>query len=354
MYKRFEPIRNTKNTYVHSVKKLFFNKLNKRLSDGFTIVELLIVIVIIAILATIIIIAYNGIQQRATVASLQSDLTNASTQLKLFQVDNTSYPLTIDCTQPDSLTNKCLKIGSGSTYQYIANNTIPQTFCLAETKNNQSYNISQNGLVLASVCPILSLDATNIDSYPGSGTTWVDLSGLRNDGTLVAGVGYSSANGGALTFDGVGSYVSSATAQNYLDTVIIFEPDFSYNTVSGIVELISNGTTTDESLRFHNANGVGPWTISSVGNSNDWSYPAPSNYSVNGTNVTNLLAGWNILSGYRTNQTSFPSNFSYYLGTGYPGRYFKGKIAVVLMYNVQLSSSDRQQIFNTYRSRYGI
>ena len=40
---------------------------------GFTIVELLIVIVIIGILAAITIVAYNGIQQRAQAATVQSD-----------------------------------------------------------------------------------------------------------------------------------------------------------------------------------------------------------------------------------------------------------------------------------------
>jgi hypothetical protein len=50
-----------------------------------------------------------------------------------------------------------------------------------------SYNprIVTDGLVLA-------LDAGNPKSYPGSGTTWTDLSGNGNNGTLVNGVGYNS------------------------------------------------------------------------------------------------------------------------------------------------------------------
>ena len=58
-----------------------------------------------------------------------------------------------------------------------------------------------NGLVLA-------LDAANPKSYPGSGTTWTDLSGNGNNGTLVNGVGYSGDNLGSLSFDGVNDYVS--------------------------------------------------------------------------------------------------------------------------------------------------
>jgi hypothetical protein len=49
---------------------------------------------------------------------------------------------------------------------------------------------------------VLYLDATNPKSYPGSGTTWKDLSGNGNNGTLVNGVGYTDANKGSLVFDG--------------------------------------------------------------------------------------------------------------------------------------------------------
>jgi len=50
---------------------------------------------------------------------------------------------------------------------------------------------------------VLCLDAGNPKSYPGSGTTWTDLSGNSNNGTLVNGVGYNGSNLGSLSFDGV-------------------------------------------------------------------------------------------------------------------------------------------------------
>jgi hypothetical protein len=53
---------------------------------------------------------------------------------------------------------------------------------------------------------VLCLDAANPKSYPGSGTTWTDLSGFGNNGTLINGVGYSSDNLGSLSFDGVNDY----------------------------------------------------------------------------------------------------------------------------------------------------
>jgi len=62
-------------------------------NSGFTIVELLVVIVVIGILAAISIVAYNGIQERAIVAVIQSDLRGASTQLEIIKTDNNGqYP----------------------------------------------------------------------------------------------------------------------------------------------------------------------------------------------------------------------------------------------------------------------
>lgn len=61
-------------------------------SSGFTIVELLIVIVIIAILAAISVVLYNGIQARAVKTALQSDLRNAATKVALSKAEKGSYP----------------------------------------------------------------------------------------------------------------------------------------------------------------------------------------------------------------------------------------------------------------------
>ena len=55
----------------------------KNQQKGFTIVELLIVVVVIGILAAIVIVAYNGIQNQARVASQTSDLNGALKQIEL-------------------------------------------------------------------------------------------------------------------------------------------------------------------------------------------------------------------------------------------------------------------------------
>jgi hypothetical protein len=50
---------------------------------------------------------------------------------------------------------------------------------------------------------VLSLDAGNIASYPGTGTTWYDLSGSNNNGTLVNTPVYNSANPGSFAFNNI-------------------------------------------------------------------------------------------------------------------------------------------------------
>jgi len=55
-------------------------------------------------------------------------------------------------------------------------------------------NVVTNGLVLC-------LDAANSKSYPGSGTTWNDLSGNGNTGTLTNGPTFDTDGGGSIVFD---------------------------------------------------------------------------------------------------------------------------------------------------------
>ena len=66
---------------------------NKKLS-GFTIVELLIVVVVIAILAAISVLAYTGIQDRAIASTVKSDLSNFAKRMEIVRVDSADelYP----------------------------------------------------------------------------------------------------------------------------------------------------------------------------------------------------------------------------------------------------------------------
>ena len=63
-----------------------------RTQKGFTIVELLIVIVVIAILAAISIVAYTGIQQKARDTQRKSDISSITKALELYYIDKGYYP----------------------------------------------------------------------------------------------------------------------------------------------------------------------------------------------------------------------------------------------------------------------
>lgn len=136
------------------------NNKPKTKTSGFTIVELLVVIVVIGILAAITIVSYSGITTRAKIASLQSDLSNSSKQLRMFNVDKGYYPSTVstDCAlSPTSSTNLCLKVSPGNDYTTTAyENLSPQTFTLTATNGNLTYYITENSGPLAKVifsCP---------------------------------------------------------------------------------------------------------------------------------------------------------------------------------------------------------
>lgn len=61
-------------------------------SNGFTIVELLVVIIVISILASIVIVVYNNAQGRARDATRKADVLNIAKALELYYDDNGSYP----------------------------------------------------------------------------------------------------------------------------------------------------------------------------------------------------------------------------------------------------------------------
>ena len=159
---------------------------------AFTIVELLVVIVIIGILAAITIVSYTGITQRANITSLTSDLTNASTQLKLDMINNGSYPDTL------SLANngKGIPASTGTTYFYsVNNNDTPQSFCITAIRNSISYQIRNNDKPVPGNC---------LDSY--GVTAWYKMDGNTND---------SSDNNNNGVFSGTPQIVSGKIGQAY-------------------------------------------------------------------------------------------------------------------------------------------
>ncbi len=98
---------------------------------GFTVVELLFVIVIIAVLAAITIVAYNGVQQRAQTAAISASLNQAMKKVELYQSTNyNAYPPTLAAADISD---------ANVTYQYTASST---GYCITGTKGGTSLFIS--------------------------------------------------------------------------------------------------------------------------------------------------------------------------------------------------------------------
>ena len=116
-----------------------------------------------------------------------------------------------------------------------------------------SPSIVMNGLILC-------LDAANPKSYPGTGTTWYDLSGNGAHGTVNGTVSFVSGDSQSYFNFAIASdsnYISSTASQNYVDMTIAFQPDFTRVSSANLAGLIADSTPaalTDDSLRFHSKN----------------------------------------------------------------------------------------------------
>ncbi len=75
--------------------------LKKSSQKGFTIVELLIVIVVIGILAALVLNTFSGVQKRARDTQRQTDVNAIATQLEVYYNDNGTYPLATGITVPN-------------------------------------------------------------------------------------------------------------------------------------------------------------------------------------------------------------------------------------------------------------
>ena len=218
---------------------------------------------------------------------------------------------------------------------------------------------------------VLCLDAANTKSYPGSGTTWTDLSGNGNTGTLTNGPTYSSSNGGSLVFDGTNDYVNlTKTSQLNFGT-----NDFTIQTFCNLTS-----KTTNYPCIFGNYSSYSAGAIY-VGFDHD---AAPTKYTiwVNGqgsptlTSSTNVIYGsWTQLTVVRSSGVGYfyinnslngtPASMSASLnGDGSllsigraldaTNTHMTGYISNFRIYNRALSAAEVSQNFNALRGRYGI
>ncbi len=147
--------------------------------SGFTIVELLVVIVVIGILASITIISYTGISNKASIALLQSDLSNASKQIKIYQTVNGAYPILInDCPSP-AVANICIKFsGNNNLVTYNYNNNGSQTFNLSLSNGSNYYAVNNESSPAA-----VDKFWTGLVAYWNLNNTANDISGRGFNGT---------------------------------------------------------------------------------------------------------------------------------------------------------------------------
>jgi general secretion pathway protein G len=116
-----------------------------RQTKGFTIVELLIVIVVIGILAAIVIVAYSGVQNRANDAAVQSDLENIAKAIRTYDTLNGSYPDVTDSAVRTSLSlderrsSYDTTAPSNSPTDLITRNLI---ICIIKTGATQNFGIA--------------------------------------------------------------------------------------------------------------------------------------------------------------------------------------------------------------------
>jgi prepilin-type N-terminal cleavage/methylation domain-containing protein len=134
----------------------------RKAQRGFTIVELLIVIVVIGILAAITIVAYNGVQDKAKTSAVTSQLSQAAKKVAVWQVDNPGVA-------PASLATVGVADTNNVAFQYTTNTGVtPNTYCITATSGSITYYIDSTGSpASAGVCAGYNLLVWN-KAQPGA------------------------------------------------------------------------------------------------------------------------------------------------------------------------------------------
>ena len=203
-------------------------------------------------------------------------------------------------------------------------------------------NIVKDGLVF-------DLDAAKRDSYPGSGTVWSDISGFQNNGTLINGPTFNSANGGSIVFDGVDDYVRVPYSPTLDPTSAITFEAWCYPTDLTTIRYqelyrkeVSPGRHLFSFQEYGTILSFGTWTSLY----NELYISGYKAIYANGTllesniSITGSLVQGNAISYIGSNQGA--------------SEYFKGNYPLFRMYNKSLSQSEVLQNYNALKGRYGL
>jgi hypothetical protein len=227
-------------------------------------------------------------------------------------------------------------------------------------------NVTDSGLVL-------NLDAGNIKSYLGTGTTWFDKSGNANNGTLINGPTFNTGSLGSIVFDGVDDYVD-VNRQIQFERTDSFTLSAWINTNDGNNnQIINNETEGYRGYQFSvdsngklflflrntvSTNFLGVRMLSNFP-SNLWCYVTAvyngsSNASgvklyINGIEQITEIAGDNLTSTTISNETTW-------IGRRRPQTQgpFNGKISIVQIYNKALTASEVLQNYDATKSRFNL
>ena len=208
----------------------------------------------------------------------------------------------------------------------------------------------------------LYLDAGQAASYPGTGTTWTDLSPNGRNGTLTNGPTYSSAGGGSIVFDGTNDFVQcsgsvTATAATFVAWIRRNGTQGSYDGI-----LISRGSSvtgmmfqSSNQLAYiwNNAVNAYTWQSGLIVPDLTWCMVA---VSVTSTAATAYLCQSSGITS-ATNTVSHTSTTLDDIKIGqedFGGRFFNGSIAIAQLYNTALSAEQVLQNFRADRARFGV
>jgi hypothetical protein len=226
-----------------------------------------------------------------------------------------------------------------------------------------SYN---NGPKIVSDGLVLCLDAGNNKSYPSSGTSWNDLSGNNNNGTLTNGPTYTSSFGGSIVFDGTNDYVSvSNTSILRPSTELSIGMWIKANSITvGWVRLFGQDPYTGGPLVFLENGGS---LIRALHYPNGTEVRCNTDYSISTTQYTYVVFTFktgdairsyfngiaNTTVGLSSGTFSYNTSNPYLIGQ-FGASWFNGNISNVLYYNRVLSASEVLQNYNANKGRFAL